>query len=117
MTITSTGGIAPSATGTGWNRLGPKRREGDARVPQTGSVSTRMPSISIRTVEWPSHVALRPLFAVLDHAALGSIDGNGLVGTRRSLPQRKSDIEGGAASGSRRPGMIGWRLRNPSPDQ
>ena len=37
----STGGIAFSATGTGWKRFGPARLEGDARGPQTGSVSTR----------------------------------------------------------------------------
>ncbi len=48
-------------TGTGWKRLGPAKDTGDARSPHTGSVSTRRPSISTSTVEWPSQVARRPV--------------------------------------------------------
>jgi hypothetical protein len=46
--------------GGGWNRLGPAKRIGDARSLQTGSVRIRTPSISIRSVEWPSQVTRRP---------------------------------------------------------
>lgn len=49
----SSTGSARSGTGTGWKRLGPSRRAGKARVPHTGSVSTREPSISVSVVEWP----------------------------------------------------------------
>ena len=63
-----TGGMARSATGTGWNRLGPASRRGEARGPHTGSVSTRTPSISMTTVEWPSQVTRRPLSGRRRHA-------------------------------------------------
>src|SRR5712692_3596489 len=103
--------------GTGWKRLGPASRDGDARGPQTGSVSTRRPSISIRTVEWPSQVARSPLAGGLPQASSGFIDGSGPRGTRRSPPQRNSPSVGIEAFGSRRPGITGCRLRKRSPAQ
>jgi hypothetical protein len=80
-------------------------------------VSTRRPSISISTVEWPSHVARNPLAGGLDHAASGSSDGSGPRGTRRSPPQRKSPIVGIDASDGRRRRLIGCTLRKRSPSQ
>ena len=73
----SSGGSSRSATGTGWKRFGPMKREGDARGPQTGSVSTRQPSISSSTVEWPSQVARKPLPAGRDQMSSGFTDGSG----------------------------------------
>src|SRR6266403_5041151 len=113
----STGGIARRGTGTGWKRLGPASRDGDARGPQTGSVSTRRPPISISTVEWPSHVARRPLAGGLAQVSSGFIDGSGPRGTRRSPPHRDSPSVGIDAFGSRNPGMTGCTLRNRSPAQ
>ena len=84
--------------------MGPANGDGDARGPQTGSVSTRRPSISISTVEWPSHVARSPLAGGLAQASSGFIEGSGPRGTRRSPPQRKSLIVGIDAFGSRKPG-------------
>src|SRR6185436_278294 len=114
---TSTGGNARRGTGTGWKRLGPASRDGEARGPQTGSVSTRRPSISISTVEWPSQVARSPLSGGFDHVSSGLIDGSAPRGTRRSPPQRNSPIVGMDAFGSRRPAAIGYMLRNRSPAQ
>src|SRR5213593_1940040 len=82
------------AMGTGWKRLGPASVEGDARGPQTGSVRTRRPPISISTVEWPSQVARRPLCGALVQAPVGFIDGSAPRGTRRPPPQRNSLIVG-----------------------
>ena len=104
-------------TGTGWKRLGPANRDGDARGPQTGSVSTRRPSISTSTVEWPSQVARSPLAGGFVHVSSGFIDGSGPRGTRRSPPQRNSLSVGIDAFGSRKPGMIGCTLPNRSPVQ
>src|SRR5882672_3705974 len=64
-------------------------RDGDARGPQTGSVSTRRPSISISTVEWPSQVARSPLAGGLPQASSGFIDGSGPRGVR--LAQTRDD--------------------------
>jgi hypothetical protein len=111
------GGSERSVTGTGWNRFGPTRREGDARDPHTGSVKTRYPSISIMTVEWPSQVARRPVPGVFDQVSRGFVEGNGARGTRRSSPHRKSDNEGDGALASRRSGSTGCTLRKPSPAQ
>ena len=113
---TSSGGIARSATGTGWNRLGPAMREGDARDPHTGSVSTRRAPNSSSTVECPSQVARKRLAGAVRHAAIGSNAGSGPFGTRCSPPQRKSLIES-EAFGSRKPGGMGCRLRNLSPSK
>jgi hypothetical protein len=90
-------------------------RDGDARAPHTGSVSTRTPSISISTVEWPSQVARNPLAGGLTQFASGLSEGRGLCGTRRSPPQRNSLTVGIEARGSRKPGITGWMLRNRSP--
>src|SRR6266850_4493605 len=111
------GGKAPSPTGTGWKRFGPASVEGEARGPQTGSVSTRTPSISSSTVEWPSQVARRPLAGILRQASRGFIDGNGPRGVRRSPPHRNSASVGIGTLGSRSPGSTGCRLRNPAPAQ
>ncbi len=91
--------------------------DGEARGPQTGSVSTRTPSISISTVECPSHVARNPLAGGLLQASSGFIEGSGPSGTRRSPPQRNSLSVGIAAFAGRKPGITGCRLRNPSPAQ
>src|SRR5882672_12355282 len=109
--------MACSATGTGWKRFGPASRDGDARGPHTGSVKTRSPSISMRTVECPSQVARKPVSDGLDHKSTGFIDGSGPRGTRREPPQRNSLKVTLGADESRRPGRMGWRLRNASPDQ
>src|SRR5882672_4997522 len=89
--------------------------DGEARGPQTGSVSTRSPSISISTVEWPSQVARSPLAGGLVQVSSGFIDGSGPRGTRRSPPQMNSPTVGIDALGSRNPGIMGCTLRNPSP--
>lgn len=103
--------------GNGWKRLGPTRRDGDARGPQTGSVSTRRPSISISTVEWPSQVARSPLSAGFAQTSSGFTDGSAARGTRRSPPHRNSPSVGIDTVGSRRPAMIGCTLRKCSPVQ
>ncbi len=113
----SSGGSARSGTGTGWKRFGPANATGEARSPHTGSVSTRSPSISSSTVEWPSHVARSPLAVGWRHASSGLTDGSGREGTRRPSAQRKSRSEGKCTDRSRRPGKTGWRLRNPTPSQ
>jgi hypothetical protein len=61
MTTASTAGSSSSGSGGAKNRFGPRNVNGDARSPQTGSISTRRPSISSSSVEWPSHVARSPL--------------------------------------------------------
>jgi hypothetical protein len=73
--MASTAGRSRSATGTGWKRLGPTPISGEARRPHTGSVSTRQPSTSSSTVEWPSQVARRPLGGACSQAARGSSEG------------------------------------------
>ena len=79
----SSGGSSRSRTGTGWNRFGPRKREGDARGPHTGSVSTRQPSISMqhRRVAEPGDTqsAVRGRYQL----SSGFIDGSGPCGTRR----------------------------------
>jgi len=77
-------------TGTGWNRLGPANRVGEARGPHTGSVRTRQPSISSKTVECPSQVARSPLCAARVQVSRGLTVGSGADGTRLSPPHRKS---------------------------
>src|SRR5258706_231574 len=101
--------------GRGWKRWGPVSRDGDARGPQTGSVSTRRPPISTSTVEWPSQVARNPLCGGLVQLSSGFIDGSGLRGTRRSPPQMKSTSVGIGTPGSRKPGGMGWTIRIPAP--
>jgi hypothetical protein len=91
--------------------------DGDARGPHTGSVSTRTPSISISTVEWPSQVARSPLCGGFCHPSSGLIEGSGPRGTRREPPQRNSVSVGIGVFVSRRPGRIGCTLRNRSPVQ
>src|SRR5215472_16208854 len=88
--------------------------EGDARNPQTGSVSTRRPSISISTVECPSQVARNPEPGRFNHVSIGLSDGNGPRGTRWSPPHKKSPAVGGLALGSISLGSTGWILRNAS---
>src|SRR5258708_1655381 len=103
--------------GTGWKRLGPASRDGDARGPQTGSVSTRRPPISTRTVEWPSQVARNPLAGGRVQLSSGFIDGSGPRGPRRSPPHMTSPGGGIGTPGPPKPGVMGWTLRNPSPAQ
>src|SRR5258708_22218962 len=103
--------------GTGWKRLGPASRDGDARGPQTGSVSTRRPPISTSTVEWPSQVARNPLAGGRVQLSSGFIDGSGPRGTRRSPPQMNSPSVGIGTPGSPKPRVMGWTFRNPSPAQ
>ena len=91
------------------------KREGDARGPQTGSVSTRQPSISISTVEWPSQVARKPLPTGRVQTSRGFRDGSGACGTRRSPPQMNSLIDGMATVGS--PRETGLELRKRAPSQ
>src|SRR4030095_9982586 len=110
----STAGMDRNGTGAGWNRLGPARLDGDARGPQTGSVITRLPSISISTVECPSHVARRPLAGALVQMSSGLTTGKGLLGTRRTPPHRNSLTDGIGTLGS--PRGTTRVLRNRSPD-
>ena len=115
MTTASSGGSDRTAIGTGWKRFGPAHCDGEARRPQTGSVSTRTPSISSSTVECPSHVARSPVRGFFSHEAVGFIDGSGAVGTRR-LPSNRNALNVGAATlGFSRRGSSGCMLRNASP--
>ena len=54
------GGSSASAIWGRYQRCGPIHCNGEARSLQTGSVSTRAPSISIRLAAWPSQVTRRP---------------------------------------------------------
>ena len=65
---------APAPAGSA---SGPASRDGEARSPQTGSVSTRRPSISSSTVEWPSQVARRPAAGRPAPGVERVIDGSG----------------------------------------
>ena len=85
-----------------------------ARSPHTGSVSTRRPSISSSTVEWPSHVARSPLCGARVQVSSGSNEGSGACGIRRSPPQRKSPIDGIGDTGSPRGAGCVFRKRSPS---
>lgn len=49
-----------SGNGTGCSRLGPANAKGEQRSPHTGSKSTRRPSISASTLEWPIQVSRNP---------------------------------------------------------
>src|SRR5215831_11821418 len=89
--------------------------EGDARNPQTGSVSTRRPSISISIVECPSQVPRNPDPGRFSHVSIGLSDGNGPWGTRRSPPHKNSLAVGELALGSMSLGSTGGILRNDSP--
>ena len=100
------------ATGTGWKRFGPMKREGEARGPHTGSVSTRQPSISSNTVEWPSQVARRPLCGACDQGSSGFIEGKGRCGTRRSPPQMKS-LNAGIGAVPRGVACVLWKRSPP----
>ncbi|SPE29346.1 hypothetical protein SBBP1_50056 [Burkholderiales bacterium] len=60
-------------------------------------------------------MARSPVPGALAQAEVGSTDGSGARGTRRSPPQRNSVKVGGRAAASRKVGKIGWMLRNPSP--
>ena len=97
----------------GLESLRPDEREGDARGPHTGSVSTRQPSISSSTVECPSQVARSPLCGARCQASSGFSDGSGPCGTRRLPPQRKSLSEGMGPA----PRGAGCVLRKRSPSQ
>jgi hypothetical protein len=92
--------------------LGPARREGEARGPQTGSVRTRRPSISTRSVECPYHVSRSPLAGGFCHASSGFMEGRESCGTRLSPPHRNSLILGIETFGSRRPARIECRFWN-----
>ena len=46
--------------GAGWKRLGPRNEKGEALLLKTGSNKTTLPSISIKTVEWPIQVRCNP---------------------------------------------------------
>ncbi len=63
IATTSTGPSAARGSGTGWSRLGPAKGNGEQRSPHTGSNSTRCPSISASTLEWPIHVRRSPVAA------------------------------------------------------
>ena len=86
---------------------GPTNRDGEARGPHTGSVSTRQPSISISTVECPSQVARSPLRGSLPRARADHGRAAAHLETRRSPPHRNSDNDKGAALASRNPGSTG----------
>ncbi|MFD2835798.1 hypothetical protein ACFS3C_01740 [Azotobacter vinelandii] len=88
------------STGTGWKRLGPANGNGEARIPHTGSVRIRWPSISSNTVEWPSQVARSPVSTGRLQVARGSLAGSGRSGVRPSPRNRKSTSVGRSA-GSR----------------
>ena len=102
-------------TGTGWKRLGPARRDGEARGPRPD----RSAREGRRSRSAPSNGRARwraaRSRAACAQVSSGFIDGSGPRGTRRSPPQRNSLIVGIDAFGSRRPGMIGCTLRNRSP--
>ncbi len=91
------------------------QRDGEARWPHTGSVSTRQPSISISTVECPSQVARSPLCGGYIQVSSGFNVGSGASGTRRSPPQRNSLSLGMGTDGS--PREVVSVLRNRSPSQ
>ena len=57
----SIAGIASRGKGGGKNRFGPAHSYGAARLSQTGSISTRTPSISTSVDEWPIQVMRSPL--------------------------------------------------------
>src|SRR5271169_3685586 len=69
------------------------------------------------TVEWPSQVARSPVSGALVQTEVGSTDGSGALGTRRSPPQRNSFKVGAGTAVLRNPGSMGWILRNASPAQ
>ncbi len=85
MTTTSTFPREASGTGTGCSRLGPAKGKGEHRSPHTGSKSTRCPSISASTLEWPIQVSRSPLAGgFASSAKVVGYTGIGAAGPRRT---------------------------------
>src|SRR5882672_8235175 len=86
MMIASSSGNADKGKGGGKNRFGPANETKEARLLHTGSVSMRIPSISISTLECPIHVMRNPLAGVFRKIVASVINGPGLiVGTTSSF--------------------------------
>src|SRR4029077_5043451 len=95
----SSGGSASSGAGGGWNRFGPAKGNGDARLLQTGSVRMRTPSISTSSAECPNQVTRSPDEGRVSQNGSGFTSGNGVAGTRFSSGQRNSRIVGRSTPG------------------
>src|SRR5262249_17828470 len=83
------------AAGAAWNRFGPANETGEARSPNTGSVSSLFPPDSIKRVLCPSQVH-RSLdgIAGLAHVSSGLSIGSGDFGTRFAPPKKNSPMMG-----------------------
>src|SRR4051812_11128291 len=69
MSTASSGGSSSSFSGGAKKRVGPSQESGEARSLQMGSVSTRAPSSSTSTDEWPNQVSRRPSAGGVANAA------------------------------------------------
>ena len=105
-------------SGTGWKRSDPQAEKAKRALPTPGRATRadhrpRSARLNDRA-RWPAV----PCPAPWPTAHVGSTDGSGARGTRRSPPQRNSrHRRRGGAVGSRNSGNTGWTLRNASPAQ